>query len=280
MISKLLSKLMKNDVKENTNLNLVSKKGKPKVTSTRIGELGEYKIDIQLEQLPKNYKYLSDVLLPNANSKSGYSQVDHIVITPYTIFVIETKNYAGTIYGDRNRAKWLINGKFPMFNPFNQNYGHILAIQSFIKGVEASKFVSMISFTRRSTFKVNEELRKIQSNDLILYDTELSDFITRKINSIKLLNKSPIFLDNELLHMYNMLNEANITDHSIREQHIKNINEKLIKNKDEFASSKEIAKCDECGKIVSEKIKAFCLSNKRFNGKVYCFEHQKKFNLK
>ncbi|WP_238403057.1 hypothetical protein [Paenibacillus mesophilus] len=43
-----------------------------KIESTRIGELGEHKINIQLDQLPKDCKYLSDLLIPNSKSRSGY----------------------------------------------------------------------------------------------------------------------------------------------------------------------------------------------------------------
>jgi hypothetical protein len=102
------------------------------IKAERIGELGEYKIDIQLDQLPKEYKYLSDLLIKNPKAKSGYSQIDHVVITPYGIFVIETKNYQGTIYGGKDRKTWSINGKYKMMNPFFQNYGHIEAIKSLI----------------------------------------------------------------------------------------------------------------------------------------------------
>lgn len=82
------------------------KEEKSQITSTRIGELDEYKVNIQLDQLPKDSKYISDALINNTFAKSGYSQIDHVIFTPYAIFVIETKNYAGTIYGDRSRFKW------------------------------------------------------------------------------------------------------------------------------------------------------------------------------
>ncbi|MGE7662989.1 nuclease-related domain-containing protein [Peribacillus sp. NPDC097197] len=49
----------------------------------------------------RKVKYLSDVLIPYFKAKSGYSQIDHVIFTPFAIFVIETKNYAGNIYGDR-----------------------------------------------------------------------------------------------------------------------------------------------------------------------------------
>ncbi|WP_343031616.1 nuclease-related domain-containing protein [Metabacillus lacus] len=86
--------------------------------ATRKGEIGEYKIDIQLDQLPKDWRYLSDLLVGNPKGRSGYSQIDHVVLTSYGIFTIETKNYQGTIYGGKDRKTWLVNGKFKMMNPF------------------------------------------------------------------------------------------------------------------------------------------------------------------
>src|SRR5699024_12436766 len=74
----------------------------------RKGEIGEYKIDIQLSQFPKNYKFLSDVMIKNPKSVSGYSQIDHLIIMPYGIFVIETKNYQGTIYGGKKDRKSVV----------------------------------------------------------------------------------------------------------------------------------------------------------------------------
>jgi predicted Zn-ribbon and HTH transcriptional regulator len=275
MISKLFAKLSKRESEKFSDVEEKIKKNEPKVAPTRIGELGEYKINIQLDQLPKEYKYLSDVLLPNPKSKSGYSQIDHVILTPYGVFVIETKNYAGTIYGDRNRANWSVNGKFPMNNPFHQNYGHTQAIQSLL-GIQSSNIISMVSFTRRCTFKVDSELRSIHSNDLIIYDTELTEFVTRKLNVLRLLLKAPVFADGKLQEMYDVLKVQNITDKKVRELHIEKINEKVereeIKNNGDSPAT-----CKTCGKEVSEKVKLFCLSNKsRFKGNIYCYDHQGK----
>ncbi|MFB5088114.1 nuclease-related domain-containing protein [Psychrobacillus sp. PGGUH221] len=276
LLSRIFKKLFKRESQEEVSVtkNIDLKKKKLNVTSTRIGELGEYKVNIQLEQLPKNNKYLSDVLISNLHAKSGYSQIDHVIFTTYAIFVIETKNYSGTIYGDRSRGQWSVNGKFSLMNPFNQNYGHIQAIKAVLETVDEKQFVSMVSFTKRCTFKVNEELRKIQSNDLIVYDTELSEFIRRKINILKLQNKEPLFSNEELQDLYNKLKNANITASEIRDKHV----EKL-KNKDSkeiVMNEGDLSTCKTCGKAVSEKVKAYCLSKKeRFKGSTYCYEHQK-----
>ena len=240
-------------------------------TAVRKGDLGEYKIDIQLSQLSKDYMYLSDLLIKNPKSSTGYSQIDHIIITPYGLFVIETKNYQGTIYGGKNKKTWLINGKFKMMNPLMQNYGHIQALKNFIEDKYQQYFISLVSFTKRCTFKIEEELRKINSNELVIYDVELTQFINRKVAVLKLQYKKPIFLKNDIETIYNSLLNANITDAAIRKQHID-----IIKEKKNITDKKEIRnKCIVCQKPVSDKVKSFCLSNKKFQEKIYCFEHQK-----
>ena len=268
--------IFKKNVEKSNQKKADQKKSPPrKVNSNRIGELGEYKINIQLDQLKGSF-HLSDLLIPNSKSKSGYSQVDHVVLASYGLFVIETKNYAGTIYGDINRGNWSVNGKFSFMNPFHQNFGHIQAIQS-VLSVSESSIISIVSFTKRCTFKVNPELRKIQSRELIVYDVELSEFLNRKINLQKLQNQKPIFSDEELQHLYKKLQNINITDPNIREKHIALL--KSNNNKSELKGNKEekVSTCVVCGKEVSEKVKMFCSSNKKFEGKILCFEHQKNF---
>ncbi|WP_088041816.1 nuclease-related domain-containing protein [Bacillus sp. EAC] len=253
MFSKLIGIFTgKNNVK-NTQEKKVSRETKNKIQPTRIGELGEYKINIQLDQLNKKYKYISDLLIGNPKSKSGYSQIDHVVFTHLGIFVIETKNYQGTIYGDRKRSTWNVNGKFKMMNPFHQNFGHIKAINALLDNVDLSSYISIVSFSRRCIFKVNEELRKIHSNDLIVYDTELTDYINRKLNVLKLQPQLNSFTDEEILMMFNKLNGKNILDPEIRQKHIELINE--VKSEESNESKIYSATCATCGKKVSEKVK-------------------------
>jgi len=76
--------------------------------------------------------------------------------------------------------------------------------------------------------------------------------------------------EDEIKRNYSILVEANIEDHSIREQHVQ-----YLKIESEVHSQNQQAKCCVCNKTVSDKVKSFCLSSKKFNGKIYCFEHQK-----
>jgi len=221
MLSKLLA-LFKKEAPANTDKSKKSStKPQPKkVEATRIGELGEHKINIQLDQLPKECKYLSDLLIPNSKSRTGYSQIDHLVITSYGIFVIETKNYNGEIKGGRSDKYWSVSNRFKMYNPLMQNYGHIKALESHLAECRSAKYISMISFTMRCRFSIDPELRKINSDELIVYDVELSEFIQRKMTRLKAELSTPIFTSEDIHLVHEKINRVNITDPKVRAEHV------------------------------------------------------------
>ncbi|MEK4140096.1 nuclease-related domain-containing protein [Paenibacillus sp. FSL L8-0333] len=224
MFKALLSLFKKSDTKPPQAVRKAqTPKSKPKVASTRIGELGEHKINIQLDQLPKECKSLSDLMLPNPKSRTGYTQIDHIVISPYCLFVIETKNYNGEIKGGRTDQQWSVSNRYKMYNPLKQNYGHIKAIESLIQGIAAVKFISMISFTMRCRFSIDPDLRKIHSDELVVYDVELSEFISRKLISLKTGTPEPPISAAQIQTIYDRLAQANVTDFEIRKLHVQRI---------------------------------------------------------
>ncbi|WP_339224327.1 nuclease-related domain-containing protein [Paenibacillus sp. FSL W7-1332] len=175
---------------------------------------------MQLDQLPKGCKYVSDLMVANPKSRTGYSQIDHVVITPHGLFVIETKNYNGEIKGTRDNKSWSVSNRFKMYNPFMQNYGHIQAIKSLVPDYQESRYISLVSFTMRCRFSVDPELRKIQSDELIVYDVELSEYIQRKMNRIQAEKTEPVLTESDILKIYQSLNEANITDPKVRAEHV------------------------------------------------------------
>ena len=74
-----------------------------RLTSVRKGRLGERLITDLLRRLPDDYWLVNDVMLPR-----GRGNVDHVLIGPCGVVVIETKRIAGRIrcYGD----EWSVNG--------------------------------------------------------------------------------------------------------------------------------------------------------------------------
>lgn len=67
------------------------------------GKEGELHVHRTLAQLPSEYTVLDDVVLKTTR---GTTQIDHVVVSKYGIFAIETKNYRGDIYGNDNRHQW------------------------------------------------------------------------------------------------------------------------------------------------------------------------------
>lgn len=81
---------------------------------------------------------LSDLTL-NLESV-GTTQIDHILIAPHGLYVIEQKNYSGRLLGNITDRYWTKFGGsakiLKLQNPFRQNYSHIKAIQYALVGIE------------------------------------------------------------------------------------------------------------------------------------------------
>ena len=110
------------------------------------GIIGEKKVSVVLATLPNSdYIILNDVMLP---TEKGSTQIDHIVVSLYGIFVIETKNYKGWITGSSYAEQWTKNmygKKYKFYNPIRQNYGHIKNLST-ILGLSEEKFISLLLF--------------------------------------------------------------------------------------------------------------------------------------
>lgn len=81
----------------------------------------------------------------------------------------------------------------------------------------------MISFTMRCRFSIDPELRKIHSDELVVYDVELSEFISRKLINLKTRTPEPPISAAQAQTIYDRLAQANITDAEIRKLHVQRI---------------------------------------------------------
>jgi len=120
------------------------------------GELGEFRVNLLLKlSLPKDkYHLIKNVTLP---AEDGTTQIDHVLVSQYGVFVIETKNMKGWIFGSANQKQWTqkifkYSSKFQ--NPIHQNYKHIKVLESCLK-IDPSSIFSVIVFIGDSTFKTN-----------------------------------------------------------------------------------------------------------------------------
>ena len=101
-----------------------------------IGRGGEKFVTGKLLQLDSSqYKVLNDLLLPS-NSHLNTTQIDHVVVSNYGIFCIETKAYQGWIFGEANQEYWtqvIYRHKERFYNPLRQNYAHVKAVEELVK---------------------------------------------------------------------------------------------------------------------------------------------------
>lgn len=98
------------------------------------------------------YPRFHDIIVPTSN---GTTQIDHIIVSRVGIFVIETKNYSGWIFGSEKNAQWTqsLYGKKSKFqNPLRQNYRHIKCLSEYT-GIPQGRFKSIVFFIGDCTLK-------------------------------------------------------------------------------------------------------------------------------
>lgn len=114
--------------KRNTPSRLAPPNQAPKVAEKR-GKFGEFLIAENIGQTIPGIQYvINDIIF--ADSYGNSCQIDHIVIRKNGIWVIETKNYIGTIYGNRESKEWMQSLNYgkethKLQNPLKQNQSHI-----------------------------------------------------------------------------------------------------------------------------------------------------------
>lgn len=97
----------------------------------------------------KDYFIFNNLTIPA--TLNGSSQIDHLVISKFGIFVIENKDYKGWIFGGKDEDNWtqsLPGGtkKFQFQNPIRQNWSHIAALQDLLPFISKESFESIIVF--------------------------------------------------------------------------------------------------------------------------------------
>ena len=185
------------------------------------GILGEFIINVSAKLFldKEQYHLIKNVTLPTEN---GTTQIDHIIISKFGIFVIETKNMKGWIFGNPNQKTWTQKiykhtKKFP--NPLHQNYKHTKTLESLL-GLSNKQIHSVIVFIGDSSFKTDMPknvtygrgyLRYIKSKTKpVLSESEVYE-ITTKIESSRL---TPSLKTNRehVAHVKNIVAEKEVND--------------------------------------------------------------------
>jgi hypothetical protein len=203
------------------------------------GYLGERSVKLFLRRLDKEKYFIAhDVMVKRDDGKT--SQIDHVIVSQTGIFVIETKNYRGWIYGSEKSKNWtqvIYKRKEQFLNPVLQNKGHIQALKEQLG--EEMPYYSIISFSTRADLKKIE----IQSPDTkVIYTPNIAKAITAYKQN---------FLSKERTQqIYQKLITLNISDKTMRKEHVNTIQHKKKVEKE----SVSLNNCPKCGnKLVERK---------------------------
>ncbi|UCM51821.1 NERD domain-containing protein [Aeromonas dhakensis] len=118
------------------------------------GMIGEWFINLSLRLFldKQEYHLLKDVTLP---TPQGTTQIDHVLVSRFGVFVIETKNIKGWIFGNPAHKSWtqqIYRRKHSFQNPLHQNYLHVMTLRSLL-GLADHQLHSIIYFIGDCTFK-------------------------------------------------------------------------------------------------------------------------------
>ena len=102
----------------------------------------------------RTYRRVHNVTLATPD---GTTQIDHVFLSRFGIFVVETKNMQGWIFGGENQAQWtqkIYRRTFKFQNPLRQNFKHVKALEATLQ-IQSDTIHSVVSFVGGSTFKTS-----------------------------------------------------------------------------------------------------------------------------
>jgi hypothetical protein len=92
-----------------------------------VGELGT-RLSHSFGLPPQDYHAFNNLVIA---SRGHTTQIDHVIVSRFGVFVVETKNLTGWLFASQRDAHWTqvhFNKKTRIRNPIHQNFGHVRAL--------------------------------------------------------------------------------------------------------------------------------------------------------
>ena len=158
---------------------------------------------------------MKNIYVPYGNQTT---EIDVLMIHETGIYVIESKNYSGWIFGSENQQQWtqMLNSytKKRFYNPIWQNRTHIRALSNYIN-IDKSKIKSYIVFSDRC------ELKAIPTNTSECIITKIDLFLYAIYNDIN--NRKKIFTVEEVNQIEEKLKPITNVSQEVKNKHIQDI---------------------------------------------------------
>lgn len=187
------------------------------------GAKGESSVARKLGKLRREeYRVFNNVLL---TTSWGSSQIDHVVISIYGIFVIETKNYSGWIHGNENSQNWtqtFYKKKTKFRNPVKQNWGHIYALKESLS--------SKVTYHPIIVFAGSAELKNVYSNTPIIYNSQL-------VKTIRGNYRQPLLSIEQVKRLADKLTKSTYSNKMSNRDHVRQVRNYVAENKKKVKSN-------------------------------------------
>ncbi len=111
----------------------------------------------------KLYQRFHDVIIP---SKNGTSQIDHLLVSQYGVFIVETKNVTGWIFGSEDQKKWtksMYGKNYSFQNPIHQTYRQKKHLAKFLN-INESVIFTVVFFVGDCKFKTRMPSNVVKAN--------------------------------------------------------------------------------------------------------------------
>lgn len=200
-----------------------------------IGAEGERRVNSILRRKldDQNYILLEDLTLPTSD---GTTQVDHIVLSRFGVFVVETKNMSGWIFGGKSQARWtqvMRRHKSQFQNPLRQNYHHVKVVQDLL-GIRLDQLENLVAFVGSAEPKTEMPPNVFWSRQ------DLSNYIVSR--------KTVRFTDSEVRDFADKLRSSALqANKETRRAHIHHVRGKVARKET------DPTKCPRCGSKMIEK---------------------------
>ena len=211
--------------------------GSSKSRAESLGESGERTVSSYLEDLPfDDYQVFNDLLIRDGNFTT---QIDHIVISRFGVFVLETKNIHGKVYGSGNKEFWsqyLPDWGYKRYgstqehevrNPLLQNAGHIKSLRRLVFGQDVPIY-GIVIFPSETEVHVTAEQPVLKMWEVVPYIKQF---------------REEILSSNQMGDYRGRLLDVISTAESDRKYHLENIS----RNQDRRNAAIASGRCPLCG---------------------------------
>lgn len=181
------------------------------------GKYGEYLTFRLMERLPGKLRILTNLYIPKSDGTT--TEIDLLLVDPTGIYVFESKNYSGWIFGTEKDKNWTasLNGhvKNKFQNPISQNRGHINALAKVFPKVDRGLLYSYIVFSERC------ELKKTPASSpeaVITKRNHLENILRNDINA-----RQQMLSPEQVDELFEKLSQFANADEAVKAKHIEQI---------------------------------------------------------